>query len=248
MEKNKQWIIRLSILLFALGVLTGTIATLINTWGDLEAGMFDTLIQGEESIDSLKCPAMITTSETATVSASFTNTHIRALDRNVRVHISDGNATLMREEVTPLPLDPGETGKLQWIVNPEDAAFDQFVLVRVYLFPKPPLLAQDGSCGIMVVDIPSLTGNQIMTALYAASILFLAVGFVLWIASNRPLKAEQQSNLRSLILLAGAVVAGLVVSYLGWWFAGVLCLAVTVILVFSIPSHLAAKSQAVSIY
>jgi hypothetical protein len=247
MEKNKSWIKWLSLLLFALGVAIGTTVTAINTWGDLEAGMFDTLIQGEESISSLKCPAMITTSETATVSASFTNTHVRSLERNIRVHISDGNATLMREEQTKLPLTPGKTEKLQWIVNPEDAAFDQFVLVRVYLFPKPPLPAQDGSCGIMVVNIPSLAGNLIMSTLYIASILFLALGAFLWVAHNRPLRAEQQSTLRSIMLLTVSVVAGMVVSYLGWWFAGVICLAITLILVFSIPTQLAAKSQAVPI-
>jgi hypothetical protein len=247
MEKNKSWLNRFSILLFAFGVVIGATATVINTWGDLEAGMFDTLITGDESISSLKCPAMITTSETATVSASFTNDHVRSVERNIRVHISDGNATLMREEQTKFPLTPGKTAKLQWVVNPEDAAFDQFVLVRVYLFPKAPLPAQDGSCGIMVVNIPFLTGNQIMTALYIASVLFLAMGTVLWISQNRPLRAEQQSTLRSFMLLIVSVLAGMAVSYLGWWFIGVLCLAATVILVFSIPSQLAAKSPAVSI-
>jgi len=247
MEKNKRWVNWLSVLLLAFGVLIGTTSTVINTWGDLEAGMFDTLIQGEESISSLKCPAMITTSETGTISASFTNTHVRELERNIRVHISDGNATLMREELTQLPLTPGKTEKLQWVVNPEDAAFDQFILVRVYLFPKVPLPAQDGSCGIMVVNIPFMTGSQIMAALYISSVLFLAIGSVLWVTQNRPLRAEQQSTLRSIILLSVSVITGMVVGYLGWWFGGVICVAITLILVFSIPSHLAAKSQTISI-
>jgi hypothetical protein len=241
MEKNKRWVNGFSTLLFSFGVLIGIALTVVNVWGDLEAGMFDTLIQAEEGISSLNCPAMITTSETATVSASFTNTHVRAVERNIRVHISDGNATLMREELSKLPLTPGKTEKLHWIVNPEDAAYDQFILVRVYLFPKAPLPAQDGSCGIMVVNFPFLSGGQILTVSYVASILFLSIGTVLWVTKNKPIRGSLQIKFRAIVFLFGSVTAGMVVSHMGWWMIGVICLAITVILIFSIPSQLAAQ-------
>ena len=241
MEKNKRWINWISTLLFTFGVLIGITLTLINVWGDLEAGMFATMIQAEEGISSLNCPAMITTAETATVSASFTNTHIRPVERNIRVHISDGNATLMREELSKLPLTPGKTEKLHWVVNPEDAAYDQFILVRVYLFPKAPLPAQDGSCGIMVVNFPFLSGGQTLTASYMASFLFLSIGTVLWVTKNKPIRGNLQNKLRTMIFLFGSIATGMIVSHMGWWMAGVICLAITVILIFSIPSQFAAQ-------
>jgi hypothetical protein len=247
METKKRRTNRLSILLFAIGVILGIVLISINTWGDLEAGLFDSLIQAEEGIQSLNCPAMMTTSEISTVSASFTNTHVRSVERRIRVHISSGNATMMREELAQLPLTPGKTEKLQWVVSPEDAAYnDKFILVRVYMFPKAPLSAQDGSCGILVVNIPYFTGNQILTSAYVASILSLVIGTALWTNNNKPLQTKQENIFRAMILLVGIIVVGMVVSHLGWWMLGVVSLALTIILLFTIPSQVMMRKNTFS--
>jgi hypothetical protein len=44
-----------------------------------------------------------------------------------------------------------------------------------------------------------------------------------------------------MIFLAVSVTAGMVVSHMGWWMAGVICLAITLILIFSIPSQITAQ-------
>jgi hypothetical protein len=236
--KTKKGIINpLSILIFAIGILLGSILVAINTWGDLEAAMFDTTVRADGSVSFLSCPVMITTSEVSTVSASFVSTYARPIERRVRIHISDGHLTLMREEKTSLPMTPGKMGKISWAVSPEDAAFDQWILVRVYMFPSATLSSKDGSCGILVANIPYFTGGQILTAAYITSLLFTAIGIILWGNNNKPLTMRRNSTFRGLISIAGSTVFGMIVSYLGWWMLGVLSLALTVLLCFTVSTQ-----------
>jgi hypothetical protein len=237
MKTKKGMINALSILIFAIGILLGTMLVVINTWGDLEAAMFDTSIRADGTIRSLNCPAMMTTSEIGTISASFTSTHVRPIERRIRIHISDGHLTLMREEKASLPLTPGKTEKLQWVVNPEDAAFDQIILVRVYMFPSAGLSSKAGSCGILVVDIPYFTGGQILTAAYIASFFSITMGIVLWRNNNKPLQIRKNSTLFELMIIAGSSVIGMIVSYLGWWMLGILSLALTLILLSTVSTR-----------
>ena len=227
----------LSIFIFAIGILLGTILVAINAWGDLEAAMFDTTIRADGSITYLNCPAMMTTSEISKVSASFTSTYERPIDRRVRIHISDGHLTLMREEKATLPMTPGKLEKISWAVNPEDAAFDQWILVRVYMFPSVTLSSRDGSCGILVVDTPYFTGGQILTAAYITSLLSIAIGLALWSSNNKPLVIRRKSTLRGMLFLAGNTVIGMIVSYLGWFLFGILSVALTLLLAFNVATQ-----------
>jgi len=226
-----------SILIFAIGILVGTILVAITAWGDLEAAMFDTTVKADGSISFLNCPVMMTTSEISTVSASFTSTHVRPIERRVRIHISDGHLTLMREEKASLPMAPGKTEKISWVVSPEDAAFDQWILVRVYMFPSVTLSSKDGTCGILVIDSPYLTGSQILIAGYTTSLLFMAIGLALWSHNNKPLNIKHNSTLRGLFFLAGNTVIGMIVSYLGWFLFGIISIALTLLLAFNLSTH-----------
>jgi hypothetical protein len=238
MKSKKRIITVLSITFFAIGVLLGAIIVAVNSWGDLEAAMFDTTVRADGSISYLNFPAMMTTSEiSSVVAASFISTHVRPIERRVRIHVSDGHLTFMREEKASLPTTPGKTEKLQWAVSPEDAVFDKWVLVRVYMFPSATLSSKDGSCGILVVDFPYFTGGQIMTAGYIASLLSLSIGLALWSANNKPLVLMRNSTSRGMLFLAGNTVIGMIVSYLGWWIFGILSIALTILLAFNLSTH-----------
>ncbi len=228
----------LSVLLFVFGVLFGVALSAGVIWGDLEASMFDASIGGEAPLKTLKCPVMMTTRELGMVSADFTNSLERPVEFRVRTHISEGYITLMREINTKLPLEPGETQSLKWAVSPDDAAFGgRLILLRVRLFPKYPLPSRHASCGILVMDLPYLTGNQFFTLALAASLLSMAGGAGLWFIANRPLKKSGRDVLRAMGALAGCVLAVTVASLLGHWFLSVFIFVITLLLIGAIVGY-----------
>lgn len=238
MERKKSSVNRLSVLLFVVGVVIAIALVGVNTWGDLEAAMFDSFNRAESSIKSLDCPALMTTSEVSTVTASFSSKHVRPIERRIKVNISAGSATWIREEKAQLPLSPGKTERLHFEVDPKDAAYDQFILVRVYMFPSSTLESEGGSCGIMVIDFPYFTGGQIMTIGYVLGTLALSIGFALWHTNNQPLLGRPASIRRAMILLGGNMLVGMIGSYLGWWVLGILSLTLTVLMIITIPIQL----------
>jgi hypothetical protein len=220
----------LSVLVFSVGLLLGTALFGATIWGDLEASLFNASMGGEKRLP-LRCPVMITTRETGTVSASVKNTLDRATEFTIRTHISDGYLTVMREINSKLPLEPDERQSAEWTAIPDDAVYGSLILARVYLYPKYPLPSRAGTCGIWVLDWPFLNGTLIYNLILVASLLGMGAGIGWWIAKNRPLKGGGRTVAYSMGTLAGCVLIGIIVSLLGWWIPGVLVLTILVLLV-----------------
>lgn len=239
MKTKRKTINVVSLLMFGVGVLMGTVLLGLAVWGDLEASMFDSSIRADGKLKSLNCPVMITTGELGKVSANLTNTHVRSVERRLRVHVSSGFATLMREELSRVPLEPGKSQKLSWDVSPEDAAFGNVILVRVFMFRSTPLTSEGGSCGILVVDLPQFTGQQIVTFTTITSFITIVGGAVLWTLNNRPIRGKKEQNIvRLFIMLGTAVIVGAIIGFLGLWIPGIAVIAVILLMIFSIPSAL----------
>jgi hypothetical protein len=225
----------LSIILFVAGAVVGLGLLGITVWGDLEAFLFDVSIQAEENIEGFKCPVMITTVERSKVSAVFTNPHTREVKRNIRMHISWGYATLLREINNELPLEPGETQELSWDIQPEDAAFGNMILVRAYALRANPLPSQGATCGILVIDLPNFTGMQIFTFASIASGVFMLVGAGVYTLNNRPLFENPKKIARGMFFIFGILAVGLLIGFLGSWLLGALLLVVAVLMIFILP-------------
>lgn len=232
----------LSVFIFATGVLLGLVFIGIAVWGGIEAYMFDASLRAEASLTSLKCPVMITTAETGTVQASFNNPTERVIAPAVRAHISEGHVILMRQINTRVDLEPGESREITWTVEPEDAAFGRFILVRVHMFRLAPLPSRSGSCGIMVVDLPFLSGNQVVAFTLAASLTGMIVGGSLWVTGNRPLRRRTLHATKGMGFLAGSVLAGIIAGLQGWWFIGGIFFLIGTLLIVEILAYYAVSS------
>jgi hypothetical protein len=232
MKRNKVTTRIVAVLVFSAGLLAGILLICASVWGDLEAAMFDTTLMVHRKASlALHCPVLMATTETGTVSASFRNPLDRPVEFKVRTHVSKGFVTLMREIDTELALAPGETKKVAWPVNAEDAAYGHVVLVKTLLFGKYPLPARLGSCGILVLDVPYLSGNQLLAASMGLSVLGLAGGTGLWISAGRPLREERLQGARAMGTLAGVVFIGVIASLLGWWVLGAITLVVIILMI-----------------
>lgn len=224
-----------SIILFITGVALAVGLLVITIWGDLEASMFDASMRYEEGVQGLKCPVLITSGERSKVSAVFSNPHIRPVDRRVRVHISSGYATLMREIDARLQLEPGATEKLSWDILPEDAAFGNIIMVRVSSHRSNPLPSQSSSCGIYVLDVPTMSGQQVFTSASIASCVFLLLGAGVFTLSHRPLKGKPQKLARGMFFMIVVLAIGILISLFGSWMLGALLLVVAVFMIFILP-------------
>jgi hypothetical protein len=224
-----------SIFIFSIGILLGLSLTAAAVWGDIEAHWFDATLSRlrEVRLTTLRCPVMITANETGIVSAAFKNPLDRPVELKIRTHVSQ-YLTLMREENSSLHLEPGKTQKLRWKVTSDDVLYEHLILVKVLQLHRNSFPMRLGSCGILVVDLPFLTGNQIVALTLTCSLLGMIGGLVLWIASNRPIIERKLRKARAMGMMAIGVVVGLAASLPGWWMAGLLALAINILLIGAI--------------
>jgi hypothetical protein len=228
----------LSVLVLSLGVLLGIALTAIAAWGDFEANRFDTDLSllRDASLRTFRCPVIMTTNESGTVRATLRNPLDRPVTLTVRLDVSN-YITLKRENTVRLPLAPGERQKLEWTVTPDDVVYGDLILVKILQFRQYPLPGRLGSCGIVVVDSPYLTGGQIVALGFGVSLLAMLGAIGLWLASQRPLTRRGRQSASTMAAFAGSVVAGMICSLLGAWMLAVLLLAVNILLIGAIIGH-----------
>ena len=220
----------LIVLAFSLSALIGFALLTVAVWGDVEASMFDISQNGEKRLGTLSCPVLITPQDEAEFSAKFHNPIERAIETSVRVHISGGHLTLKQQENYRFELAPNETRKLAWPVNPEDAAYGKMVLVKVYRFRSYPIPSADATCGILVLDLPTVTGKQIVYGSTGLSFLGMIGTVGLWRKNNPLMSKKKTETFRSMAILAGSIVLGLGASLLGYWLVGSLGLVIAILL------------------
>jgi hypothetical protein len=237
MKMQTKGLHNLGLAIFTFGVLLGLILNGLTVWGDIEANLFDVSIGADQSLKSLRCPLVISSSETGAVTASFTNTADRELTLIILARISESRLTVMREYRTTLPLSPGDTRTLQWEVTKEDAAYEHFILVRIHALRNTPIPSQSSACGVLVLDIGNLTGNQIVTLLLIGGLGSMLVGARLWWLANRPIFGRKQEAAYAMAGLAISVILGIIVSYFGNWLLGGLLFLFSLILVVVIATH-----------
>lgn len=224
------------IILFAIGVLLGMTLTAVTIWTDLEASFFDSALasRGDDPLKTLRCPVLMTRSETGTIRATFENPAEKPIELMLRAHITDGFVTLMREVNTSLPLEPGEKEAVEWSLTADDVAYRWLILARVLQFRYHPLPARQAACGVLVVDVPFLTGNQLFVLVIAVAFLSSAGGMALWSAGNWPLKSRPLATLRTMVALSVTLLIGFLISFLESWLIGALLFAITLLLILEV--------------
>ena len=227
----------LGILLFSLGLLLGMALFGAIVWADFEAVLFNPGLQQEAPLRSLRCPVMITESETGEVTASLFNPLERSTERFLQAHITDGYVTLMREVNRRVSLEPGERQQLAWEVTADDAAYERFILVKVVLRGRYPLPSRQGTCGILVVDVPYLRGEQVFGLGFGAALLCMVGGIVLWLKAGDPLVDRGRRVARAMAALTGSIVVGTTVGLLGWWLPGFIIFLITLLGIGVIIGH-----------
>jgi hypothetical protein len=232
---------RLGVVLFAIGVLLGMALIGVTIWTDLEASFFDSMMasRGDEPLKTLRCPVLMTTSETGRISATFENTADKPVELRLRAHVTDGFVTLMREVNTTLPLEPGEKKTAEFQLTAGDRAYRWLILARVLQARHHPFPARQAACGVLVLDVPFLTGNQLFALTIAVTVLCLGGGIALWSVANWPLKRSALATARTMGILVVCLLIGFFVASSGAWLIASLLFAINLLLILEIARQTA---------
>lgn len=231
----------LGLILYFVGILATLALGAVAIWGDLEASLFDVSIQAQRNLDSLRCPVLITRHETGEITANFENTGQRPINRAIRANISDGFVTLLREADHQLPLQPGERQQMRWEVSADDAAYGYLILARISTLRQSPMPSESGACGILVVDMPWVSGQAIVTVWLIVGIGAMVGGGWLWRRSTpSPIRWRPVSVGSATMSLV--VIAVLILGLAGMWVAGILLLALFVLLLITVAAQLLVDS------
>lgn len=231
----KPWRRTAGIYIFFGGILLGMFFALLLTWADFEASLFYAIPDSSAlQLESLRCPLLLTRHETGAISATFTNPADVARRRTVDTYITHGFVIAMREERVRFDLAPGEKYTHHWPIAAEDAAWGRFILARLYVQRNNPLPARTGSCGVLVVDLPYLSGGQIVAATLTASLLLMGGGAALWLRGD----ATHSRHLRTVdyltLSIAPVTLLTLLFSLMGIWFLSGILLVLIFLLIVSI--------------
>lgn len=220
-----------AIFIFAAGILLATALTTILTWANLEADFYGfQRYASDEHLSGLSCPALMTRHETASISVKVSNTASREITPIVRIDTSTPSVPDTKQE--QWNLQPGEAKTLTQSVSAENIDLGFFIFAKAFRYPAYPLPSAEATCGVMVLDLPVLSGAQIFWAWLTLSLALTPLGLWQWSRSFGPNEAHrEESAVRALALVS---LIGLFVSIQGVWMAGVLFLALTLLLAAAI--------------
>jgi hypothetical protein len=226
------------IFFLSIGLLIGFITCGLIVWGDLEATLFTNGMNGEKRIGTLNCPVLITPNEIGKISVVVKNPAERDSDRFLRASISEGYTTLIRESKEIVPIPAGGKQKVEWKIYPEDAAYERIILFRLYIPSKYPYPSMSGSCGVIMLNLPWLSGNQVLIGMALFGMVSLCLGAFFMERKYRTdtniISTRAHTRLMGIYALAVILFVSSILSYFGMWVLGVIGLAAAMILICSI--------------
>jgi len=214
-KKNK-----VGLVLYVLGIAVLMFILTITAWSDVEALNIDISVIRRGSLSSLRCPIFITPKETSTVSLKVNNPNDFTIRPQVTTLITRSTLSLLNREVTFLEIQPGETQLVTREIDSKDSVFDRLVLIKAIVNNPFPMKDVHNICGVMVVNINFLSGNQLSTIFMALSILLTVIGLILYTAGKRPFKKKFKMQLNIKLFLAILIFLSIVISNYGYFIIG----------------------------
>jgi hypothetical protein len=219
----------LGAIVFLVGILLGMALAGSAVWADFEAQFYGFDHMGDEPIRTLRCPVLMTASETGRISASFANGTQKPIQQMVRADFSNfGPARSVRATYS---LTPGEKLRVDWAVTSADIDLRWFIFARVYAYPAYPYPFREATCGIMVINLPGITGGQLFALALSVCLVCILIGLGLWEKNRPPQRGRRLDAATAMKFLAVIVLLALLTSLRDWWMIAGLFLIVAVVLI-----------------
>ena len=220
----------LGTLLFLCGALVGTGFFGAAVLADFEASLFNPSIRGATTLRTLTCPIVLTPGEVGIARASFHNPGPNPTSPTVRATTSYRSVVYLDEDDRRFLIEPGESVTMEWEIHADNVTWGLFVFFRLYQFASYPLQSASGYCGILVLDVPYLSGRAIEAAAIALSLLCMAAGLWLRRDGNGQLPRHRRAITRAMAAMGVLVTLGIAAAMLGRWLPGMIVLVLVLVL------------------
>lgn len=228
MKNNQSTLI--NIVIYILAALIGFTLVLLATWADVEAQTYGFYRRANIGLPGLNCPILMTPGEVSKVSLRLTNTTNDPLTPNIRVEISRPALPFLSTESVKLPA--GESKTMEWMIGPENIDLGYFIFINALTYSSYPLPSRESMCGVFIINLP--TNGRTIVALMAVLSL-LGMGFGLYGLNRSPgLARRVLIARRPLLVLSVFIAVSILVTFLGWWWPGLILLVLALLLVMAV--------------
>ncbi len=220
------------VVIFSIGVIFGMWLAGSTTAASLESYVYFGYYgyTDRPSADVLKCPDILTMEEIGKISLTIHNSADRAVEPIVDMQISDSKL-LVRAFRERAQVPAGESRTLEWAVSADDVVYNRYIMAKVLQqrsFGNP---ARVGNCGIFVINLPRLTGNQVLIATITISVLCMLIGVAFFVRWPLPTRAFIRQPQYAMGAVTACVSLAMVFGIFGLWFLGIVACVVSVLLI-----------------
>jgi hypothetical protein len=214
-------------LLFFLGVVLALMLAVIAIWADYEAIFYGFDLFGNERLPEMDCPVLVTPNQPGLVTVNFTNPLDKDISLVVRANFSNPGP-LQQKEMT-LPLAVGESRKVSWPVTGEQVDLRFFIFAQVSHLPTATIRYRQSICGMTMIHVPFLSGDQLFVLWFFVAIGSLIGGFFLWCANGQPIEGKRLTFYNYMRFLGTVALLALLAGMEAWWAPGILLLALCLV-------------------
>ena len=228
--KNNHPPLIVNVVIYILAALIGFTLVLLATWADVEAQTYGFYRRASDPLPGLNCPIFMTPGEVNKVSLRVTNTTGKPLTPGIRTEISTPILPFL--SIESIKLAPGESKTVEWKIGPENIDLGRFIFVDVLTYSSYPLPNREDRCGIFIINLPT-NGRTIVAVMAILSLL--GMGFGLYGLNRSPSLARRVLIARRPLLVLSVLIAvSILVTFLGWWWPGVILLVLTLLLALAV--------------
>jgi hypothetical protein len=218
------------IMIFMIGAVIGFLFFLGVFLQDTESIIFSASVSGDDTLRTLNCPELLVGDQTGVVTARVVNNTEKTLFRRVRTYISEGFLLYSQEYNEALYLEPGQSKTFSWSVSPKNAAWGYVILVKVYVFPQDIYPSYVGTCGITTVDLPYVSGWQVIALFWVVSLSLMVIGYIKYLRANQPLVRARRKLAVNMRVIAITIVLAMGTMFLELWYLELIFFIFTIIL------------------
>jgi hypothetical protein len=217
-----------SIFLYIIGAVSTLFLGIMVTWAQFETTFYGFPTLNEDHSLPLSCPLVMTSHETSTITTTLENKTDREIRLLVRADIS--SSWRIRSEREFIRVPEGASQQVSWQVDVNDMDYGRFIMARVYQYASYKTTMKDAMCGIVMLDVPFLTGNQVLVILLVAGFGGLASGLFLWHRAHQPLEGIALTYFNALLFMAIVAGLGLILSLNYLWAPSALLFVVAILI------------------
>lgn len=133
----------------------------------------------------------------------------------ITAQISRNGSTQQMSQTVTLP--PHHSTTVQWSVDASNNLFGRLILVNVLQGKDGDLPAKQGSCGIFLLNLLGMSGQEAFILLCVTSFALLILSAVIWLRGHLPLNGRDRNIAHAFVTLAVVATLGFLAALLRWW-------------------------------